>query len=67
MLVGTINKEYLEAEKRARKLFIDYVVRFIDKWYPKGTAGIQASWKRGDKGYFLSIKIERLGGSDDVQ
>jgi len=67
MIVGKINKEYLEAEKRARKLFINYVVRYIDKWCPKGTAGMKSEWKRNGKAYYLSIKIEKLGGSNDIQ
>lgn len=65
MLVGTINKEYERAAKRAQKLFIDYVVRFIDRWYPASLGEMRCEWKRGNKAYFMSVKIKEI--SDDLQ
>lgn len=57
MIVGTINKEYVEAEKRAQRLLKNYIVRFIDKWCPKGTDGFQINWGQDNKKYCVTVRI----------
>lgn len=68
MLVGTINKEYLEAEKRAQRLLKNYIARFIDKWCPKGTEGFQINWRQDDTKYCVTVRILKdRSNSDDLQ
>ena len=57
MLVGTINKEYLEARERAQRLLKNYIVRFINKWFPKGTDCVQMNWRQDDTKYCVTVRI----------
>lgn len=59
----------MESEyRRAQKLLINYLMRFIYKWCPKGADGFQASWRRGKKLYSVTVHIAtNKGGSDDLQ
>lgn len=59
MLVGKINKEYIEAEKRAKRLLKNYIARFINKWCPKGTDDFQINWREGNKKYCMTVRILR--------
>ena len=57
MLVGTINKEYVEARERAHRLLKNYIVRFINRWCIKGTEVFQLNWRQGDTKYCVTVRI----------
>lgn len=65
MLMGDLNTDYEKARKKAQKLFINYVVRFLDRWYPANLGKMECGWTRNNKRYHMAVIIEEI--SDDLQ